>query len=60
MRNQKVDEILEEMFGKPDPAQVIVFEGVVYTRMSFEPHLIRVDETGIKIKKETDDNRISN
>jgi hypothetical protein len=52
MRNKEVDDYLEQMFGKPDPNTVVIQNGVIHTRMSGCPELIRVDEIEIKINKE--------
>jgi hypothetical protein len=49
LRNKKVDEIIEGMFGKPDYTCSQVIEGEVYTPLSGNPFMIRVDPIGIDI-----------
>jgi len=43
MRNKEVDDIIEGMFGKPDYSCSQIIEGEVYTPLSGNPSMIRVD-----------------
>jgi hypothetical protein len=51
LRNKKVDEIIEGMFGKPDYTCSQVIGGEVYTPLSGNPSMIRVDPVGLDMNR---------